>query len=192
MLFRSSSRRQISNEVGNLQSGLLKLAPERTNKFDPENTYAHMKNISFDEIQINMTLFSLTARKNVKVVNTNIRKKEVQIQRGALSIWVSCSTLKYPSGVKPTVPRVSIHIDMKVRGDIEIDCRGMRLDEFQNTAMQAIHEVLTGEIPFVTLVHGHGDGILKNWLRSYLKKEHRDLQWENIEGNDGCTKIFIN
>lgn len=186
-----NSRRQISNEVGTLQSELLKQAPERANKFDPENTYAHMRNISFEEIQINMTVFSLTARKNVKVQNLNPRKKEVQIQHGALSIWVSSSTLKYPSGAKPTTPKVSIHIDMKVRGEIEIDCRGMRLEEFQNTSMQSIHEVLTGEIPFVTIVHGHGDGVLKNWLRSHLKKEHRDLQWENIEGNDGCTKIFF-
>ena len=75
--------------------------------------------------------------------------------------------------------------------DIEIDCRGMRLDEFQKTCEQAIDEVFAGEVPFVTIIHGHGDGILKNWLRNTLRKDHKDLRWENIEGNDGCTKISL-
>ena len=129
--------------------------------------------------------------KNVKVQNVNQRKKEVQIQNGALSVWVSPETLRYPSGVKVPINRVSINIQRTVRGDIEVDCRGMRLEEFQKTAMDSIEEVISGEIPFVTIIHGHGDGVLKNWLRTYLKKEHRDLRWENIEGNDGCTKIYF-
>jgi DNA mismatch repair protein MutS2 len=99
-------------------------------------------------------------------------------------------TLRYPSGAKVPAPKVSINIQKTVRGEIEVDCRGMRLEEFQKIAEDSIDEVVTGEIPFVTIIHGHGDGVLKNWLRSYLKKEHRDLRWENIEGNDGCTKIY--
>jgi DNA mismatch repair protein MutS2 len=77
------------------------------------------------------------------------------------------------------------------RQDIEIDCRGMRLLEFQNACELSINELIAGEIPFLTVVHGHGEGVLKNWLRKHLKENHRDLRWENIEGNDGCTKIFL-
>ncbi len=149
-----------------------------------------MRPIEFEEIKTNDTVFSVVIRKNVKVLNTNPRKKEIQIQHGALSVWVSPSTLRYPSGSKPPAPKVSINIQKSVRGEIEVDCRGMRLEEFQKIAEQSIDEVITGEIPFVTIIHGHGDGVLKNWLRSYLRKEHRDLRWENIEGNDGCTKIY--
>lgn len=187
---KTANRRTLNNEIGGIQSALIKEAPEKKNKEDPENIYAHMRPIEFEEIKTNDTVFSVVIRKNVKVLNTNPRKKEIQIQHGALSVWVSPSTLRYPSGSKPPAPKVSINIQKSVRGEIEVDCRGMRLEEFQKIAEQSIDEVITGEIPFVTIIHGHGDGVLKNWLRSYLRKEHRDLRWENIEGNDGCTKIY--
>lgn len=187
---KTSNRRGLSNDIATIQSALIKEAPARKNKEDPESIYSHMRAITFEEIHPDDTVFSITIRKNVKVLNVNARKKEVQIQHGALSVWVKAETLRYPSGSKPATPRVSINIQMAVRGDIEVDCRGMRLEEFQKIAEQSIEEVITGEIPFVTIIHGHGDGVLKNWLRNFLKKEHRDLRWENIEGNDGCTKIY--
>ncbi len=186
----TTNRRGLNNEIANIQSALIKEAPEKKNKEDPDNVYAHMSPIKFEDINPDDTVFSLTAKKNVKVQNVNPRKKEVQIQHGALSVWVKPESLRYASGVKPKIPRITINVHKSVNGDIEVDCRGMRLEEFQKVAEQSIDEVITGEIPFVTIIHGHGDGVLKNWLRSYLKKEHRDLRWENIEGNDGCTKIF--
>lgn len=184
------NRRGLNNEISQIQSALIKEAPEKKHKEDPNNIYAHMAPIKFEDINTDDIVFSLTAKKNVKVQNINPRKKEVQIQHGALSVWVKPDSLRYASGVKPKVPRITINIQKSVNGDIEVDCRGMRLEEFQKICEQSIDEVITGEIPFVTIIHGHGDGILKNWLRSYLKKEHRDLRWENIEGNDGCTKIY--
>jgi DNA mismatch repair protein MutS2 len=187
---KTANRRGLNNEIANIQSALIKEKPEKKNKEDVEQIYAHMNRIQIEDIQTGMTIFSLTMRKNVKVQNVNPRKKEVQIQNGALSVWVSPETLRYASGAKPNIPRISINVQKSIRGDIEIDCRGMRLEEFQKASEQAIDEVITGEIPFVTIIHGHGDGVLKNWLRNYLRKEHRDLRWENIEGNDGCTKIF--
>ena len=187
---KTANRRTLNNEMAGIQSALIKEKLERKNKEDVEQIYAHMNRIHIEDIQAGMTVFSIVIRKNVKVQNVNLRKKEVQIQHGALSVWVSTETLRYASGSKPNTPRISINIQKTVRGDIEIDCRGMRLEEFQKVSEDAIDEVLTGEIPFVTIIHGHGDGVLKNWLRSYLKKEHHDLRWENIEGNDGCTKIF--
>ncbi|MGZ3787421.1 MAG: endonuclease MutS2 [Bacteriovorax sp.] len=183
------SSRNLSREMGIIQSSLNKEAPNRAIRTEVDEKYSHYRPISFDDVQMNMTVFSVNIKKNVKVVQLNPRKKEIQIQHGALSVWTTTESLRWPSGVKPPTPSVRIHVDRAVRGDIEIDCRGMRLDEFQKTCEQAIEEVFSGEIPFVTIIHGHGDGILKNWLRSYLKKEYRELHWENVEGNDGCTKI---
>ena len=186
-----ANKKALNNEIADIQSALIKEKPERKVHEDVEKIYSHYRHINIEDIKIGNTIFSLTIRKNVKVQNVNLRKKEVQIQNGALSVWVSPETLRYPSGVKIPKAMVSINIQRTVRGDIEVDCRGMRLEEFQKTATDSIEEVISGEIPFVTIIHGHGDGVLKNWLRSYLKKEHRDLQWENIEGNDGCTKIYF-
>jgi len=185
-----ANRRSLSNNISAIQSGLNKESPKKPHATATEAIYADFRLIHFADIQIDMTVFSVIIKKNVKVVQLNQRKKEIQIQHGALSVWVSVETLRWPSGVKPKTSNIQINIERAVRGDIEIDCRGMRLEEFQKTCEAAIDEVYSGEIPFVTIIHGHGDGILKNWLRNSLRKEHIDLRWENIEGNDGCTKIF--
>jgi DNA mismatch repair protein MutS2 len=177
------------NEIGTIQSSLNKETPSKTISLDVDPKYSHFRPISFEDIQINMTVFSVNIKKNVKVVQLNTRRKEIQIQHGALSVWVTTESIRWPSGAKPTTPSVRINIERTVKGDIEIDCRGMRLEEFQKSCEQAIDEVFSGEIPFVTIIHGHGNGILKNWLRNYLKKEYKELHFENIEGNDGCTKI---
>lgn len=184
-----ANRRALINNITTIQSGLNQEVPTKTKESDTDPKYSHFKPIHFSDIQMNMTVFSVSIKKNVKVVQLNSRKKEIQIQHGALSVWVTADSLRWPSGTKPTAPNVSIYVERNVKGDIEIDCRGMRLEEFQKTCEQAIDEVYSGEIPFVTIIHGHGDGILKNWLRTYLKRECKDLRWENIEGNDGCTKV---
>lgn len=185
-----ASRKGLNNEMGSIQSTLFREAPERKPKQDPSDVYSHLRPISFDDISPQQTLFSVALKKTVKVQQLNARKREVQIAHGPVSVWVNPETLRYPSGQKAPAPKVSVTVQREVKGDIEVDCRGMRLEEFQKICEQSIDEVVTGEIPFVTIIHGHGNGVLKNWLRSYLKKEHRDLRWENIEGNDGCTKIF--
>lgn len=178
--------------MGEVQSALNKEMPVQSSSGETDDIYSHLRPIAFEEITLNMTLFSVVVKKNIKVAQLNPRKKEVQIQHGALSVWVSPQTLRWPSGIKPvSTPKVHIHVDRTVKGELEIDCRGMRLEEFQKSCEMAIEEVYSGEIPFVTIIHGHGDGILKTWLRNHLKKEYKDLRWENIEGNDGCTKIFI-
>ncbi len=187
-----SNKKILARQTGQLQSSLNQESKSKQLSNDIEDKYSHLQFISFEDISLNMTVFSIVAKKNVKVVQINARKKEIQIQHGALSVWVAPSTLRWPSGIRAAEKSVRINVDRVVKGDIEIDCRGMRLNEFQKTCEQAIDEVYSGEIPFVTIIHGHGDGVLKNWLRSFLKQEYRDLRWENIEGNDGCTKIFFN
>jgi DNA mismatch repair protein MutS2 len=187
---KTGNRRGLNNEISFIRSALIKEAPVKKNVPELDSIYSHMREILLEDIHPEDTVFSVSIRKNVRVQNVNLRKKEIQIQHGVLSVWVKADTLRYASGVKPKYPKVSINVQMEVRGDIEIDCRGMRLEEFQKVATKSIDEVLSGEIPFVTIIHGHGDGVLKNWLRTFLKKEHNELQWENIEGNDGCTKIY--
>ncbi len=184
-----SNRRNLNNEVGQIQSTLNKEKSTRIANAAPDEKYAHYRPIAFENIHAGLIVFSLNVKKDVKVTQVNARKKEVQIQHGALSVWTTTETLRWASGVKPPLPKVNVHVNRTVKGEIEIDCRGMRLDEFQKTCEQAIEEVYNGEIPFVTIIHGHGDGVLKNWLRTYLKKEYKELHFENIEGNDGCTKI---
>jgi DNA mismatch repair protein MutS2 len=178
------------NTFYNQMAGITRELPNAKENKPFYNPYGHLSPIPLSEIQNGMTVFSLDFKKNVKVLQVNLRKKEVQIQQGALSSWVEPETLCFSSG--KAIPKVSVIIEKSSRHDIEIDCRGMRLEEFQKVSELSINELIAGDIPFLTIIHGHGDGILKNWLRKNLKENYRDLRWENIEGNDGCTKIYLN
>jgi DNA mismatch repair protein MutS2 len=67
----------------------------------------------------------------------------------------------------------------------------MRLSECQNLIENALGDLLTGDIPFMNVIHGHGDGILKNWLRDYVKKSKEFQKDMSETGNDGETRIVL-
>jgi DNA mismatch repair protein MutS2 len=171
-----------------LKSEMKNISQVSNENFSEKDPYNNLLPISIHELKVPTKLFSTHLKKQVNAIATNSKKSEIQIQHGAFTLWVKANTLRYLQGVKINNP-ITVNISRTIRGEIEIDCRGMRLDQFQKICDDAISEVYTGEIPFVTIIHGHGDGILKNWLRENLKKNHRELKWENVEGNDGCTKI---
>lgn len=187
-----TSSRQLENRVHQLKSQIINTEKPKLVPTDEQaEKYAHFKEIDLSDMQIGMQLFAMNFGKNVKVVQVNPKKKEVQVQHGPLQVWIPAINLRFPDGVKPPPKKSFVHIQRETLGKIEIDCRGMRLDDFQKICEKAVQDIYDGEVPFVNIVHGHGTGVLKNWLRDYLRREHRDLKWENIEGNDGCTKVFI-
>lgn len=185
-----TTSKNLNRDILSIQKSLKENSLPQKNDENTSAVYQHLHPISFEDISLDSVVFSLTLKKNVRVAALNLRKKEIQIQHGALSFWVAVETLRYPSGKNPP-PIIQINIEKKIRGEIEIDCRGMRLDEFQKIVADSLNEIENNEIPFITIIHGHGDGVLKNWLRAYLNKRQADFQWENINGNDGCTKIFL-
>lgn len=187
-----TSARQLENKTHQLKSQIANSEkPQLTPSSDQVEKYAHFKEINLTEIQIGIQLFAMNFGKHVKVTQVNLKKKEVQVQHGPLQVWIPAINLRYPDGFRPPAQKSFINIQRESLGKIEIDCRGMRLDDFQKICEKAVQDIYDGEVPFVTIIHGHGTGILKSWLRDFLKREHRDLKWENIEGNDGCTKISI-
>lgn len=91
---------------------------------------------------------------------------------------------------KPSVPAVSVNIEREVIGKTSVDGRGKRLEMFQNDVLAALHELLNGEIPFLDIIHGHGDGILKKWVRKHLDHD-KDFDWSPLDGNDGATRVLL-
>src|SRR5690606_8976263 len=91
---------------------------------------------------------------------------------------------------KPSIPTVSVNIEREVLGKTSVDGRGKRLEMFQNDVLAALHELLNGEIPFLDIIHGHGDGILKKWVRKHLDHD-KDFEWAPLDGNDGATRVLL-
>ncbi len=154
----------------------------------PEESTAH-GNLRAEDFKPGDLVLSLVLKKEFTVQAADSRKQEVQIAKGPIKITVPAGTLTRSKGSSSHKVTVSFH---KTRNaQVDLDVRGMRLSECQNLIETALGDLLAGDVPYINVIHGHGDGILKNWLRSYLKSS-KDFSGELPEsGNDGETKITI-
>jgi DNA mismatch repair protein MutS2 len=147
-------------------------------------------NLLIENIKPGDTVHSVILKKDFIVHSIDTRKSEVTIAKGPIKLTVPVSSLN-KSGQHHHRPSVNISIQKNNNAQFEIDARGMRLSEFQSKIDSALGDLLSGDVPFLNIIHGHGDGILKNWLRDYLKRS-KDFKGEIPEnGNDGETKITI-
>jgi DNA mismatch repair protein MutS2 len=141
-------------------------------------------------IKIGDTVFSHTLKKEFTVLNIDVRKNEVQIGKGPIKFNVPISTLG-SSKKAPLKPKVSVSFQRNTNAKFEYDVRGLRLSECQNLIESALGDLLTGDVPFISVIHGHGDGVLKNWLRDYVKKSREFTVDQSESGNDGETRIVL-
>jgi DNA mismatch repair protein MutS2 len=146
--------------------------------------------LMISDISIGDTVYSMTFKKEFTVLNLDSRKNEVQIGKGPIKINVPISTLGN-SKRAPHRPKVNVSYHKQTDAQFEYDVRGMRLSECQNLIENALGDLLTDDIPFMNVIHGHGDGILKNWLRDYIKKSKEFQQDTSESGNDGETRIVL-
>lgn len=132
--------------------------------------------------------FCSLTKSNVEVLT--IKKSQAQVLNKSFRIWVPIDSFFTPNQVSPAKKHHStVTIARKPHGSIDFNARGMRLEAFQAQFYKHLEDLYCGDIPYLNVIHGHGDGVLKSWLRSYLKSEN--LQWKTPDGNDGITIIYL-
>lgn len=119
-----------------------------------------------------------------------VKGEKVYIDFNGLKSWVSTSDLLLDAQTGLSSKKVSVHYEKSSVGHTSIDARGWRLDIFQKTVTESLLELLNGEIPYLDIVHGHGEGVLKKWIRTHLKSEP-DFEWSPQDGNDGVTRVTV-
>lgn len=150
----------------------------------------HEGDVDINQLKSGDTVFSIPLKKEFTVLAIDLRKQEVQIGKGPIKFHVPVSTLS-KSSKAPLRPKVSVSFERNTNAKFEYDVRGLRLSECQSIIEGALGDLLAGDIPFVNVIHGHGDGILKGWLRDYMKKS-KEFEMDKAEsGNDGETRIKL-
>jgi DNA mismatch repair protein MutS2 len=135
-------------------------------------------------------VYSFILKKEFTVQKIDGRRNEITIAKGPIKLTVPLHTLG-TSKRSPHHHKVSVSFVKTSVSPLEVDVRGMRLSEFQNLIEKALGDLLSGDVPYLNIIHGHGDGVLKKWLRDYLRRS-RDFQMAEAEtGNDGETKIIL-
>jgi len=172
-----------------LQSSIHKHSPKNLISSNPEPQKL-TTNLKMTDLKLGDTVFSIEFKKSFTVLSLDFKKNEVVIGKGNFKLSVPVNKLEITKH-KTSTSEVSVSFNRSSHAIIEIDGRGMRLPDFQHQVEKAIGDLLSGDIPFLSIIHGHGDGILKNWLRIFLKNSP-DLIGETPEnGNDGETKISL-
>jgi len=140
------------------------------------------------QLTIGCSYFCSTFNQDVSL--KDLKGKSAIVTKGALRITVPTDTL-YTSVNKQYLKEVKVFVHSNSEGKLEYDCRGMRLSEFQSLVESTIYELESGNVPFLNFIHGHGEGILKKWLRKYIKNNKGICQDMNENTNDGETRIVL-
>ncbi len=141
-------------------------------------------------IEPNRNYYATTLKKIVAVDSCDQRKKMAEIVFQNKKIYLPFDSLReIPDRKQNRATKVIVEVtrdseDIKFR----FDCRGMRLEEFQTLIDKAITDLATDKIPYLEIIHGHGGGTLKKWIRNHLR-EHPEFYWERSD-DDGVTRIF--
>lgn len=160
-------------------------------KDDPVTEASETGNLTLADIAPGDTVHSIPMKKDFTVVSLDVRKSEVLISKGAIKISVPVATLRSTKRRSSSPATVSVSLQKSPDARLEYDVRGMRLSEFQTVIDRALGDLLSGDVPYLNVIHGHGDGVLKKWLRETLRRS-KDFQIAASEsGNDGETKIIL-
>lgn len=181
-----SKIRKIEDRAHSLKSQLPGAQLEETPE-DPQES----GNLSLGDLSPGDTVLSIPMKKEFTVVSLDARKSEVLISKGAFKLSVPVSTLKQTKGQKKIKNQVHVSLNKTIDSQVEYDVRGMRLSEFQSVIDKALGHLLSGDVPYLNVIHGHGDGILKKWLRETLKNSRDFTAGPPESGNDGETKITL-
>lgn len=168
-----------------LKQQLAKLSPQSQPVIDE----TPRGQLDISSLEIGDTVYSYVIKKDVLVHAIDLKRKEVTVAKGPIKLKVPVSTLRQ-SQHKP-INRVQVSFEKSHNPKFELDVRGMRLSEFQSLIELSLGDLLTGDIPFLNIIHGHGDGVLKKWLRDYIRRS-KDFEGGSPDnGNDGETRITL-
>jgi len=173
------------------KSHLLKRKIQKISGYDePTEDNVGEGDIDINLLKVGDTVFSLTLKKDFSVISIDTKKEMIQIGKGAIKFLVPLKTLA-SSKKSPLRAKVSVSVQKNTNARFEYDVRGLRLSECQNLIESSLGDLLTGDVPFINVIHGHGDGVLKNWLRDYVKKSKDFIVDQSESGNDGETRIVL-
>lgn len=120
--------------------------------------------------------------------------REVMVQLGAIKMKIDVRKL-LPTNLKPTAPtnnRHKVSLNKTMGAKTEISLRNMRAEIAMQELERFIDDAILGNVPFVRIVHGKGEGILRQLTQEFLKK-HRDVKsyrdGDATEGGQGVTIV---
>ena len=133
----------------------------------------------------------------------SVSKNDITVAFGQITSIVKANRLEPAEAVKVQDVRTATYVSKQTHDDIynrklafkpDIDVRGMRGDEAIQTVMHFIDDATLIGMSRVRILHGTGNGILRNLIRQYLHTVPavKDYHDEHIQfGGHGITVVDI-
>ena len=133
----------------------------------------------------------------------SVNKNDITVAFGQITTSVKANRLEPAEPVKVQDVRTATYVSKQTHDDIynrklafkpDIDVRGMRGDEAIQTVMHFIDDATLIGMSRVRILHGTGNGILRNLIRQYLHTVPavKDYHDEHIQfGGHGITVVDI-
>ena len=133
----------------------------------------------------------------------SVNKNDITVAFGQITTAVKANRLEPAEPVKVQDVRTATYVSKQTHDDIynrklafkpDIDVRGMRGDEAIQTVMHFIDDATLIGMSRVRILHGTGNGILRNLIRQYLHTVPavKDYHDEHIQfGGHGITVVDI-
>ncbi len=191
----STIKKGPQQELSNLQRSLIE---EKSQLQETDPIQEHQVNFSSEsllaqDIKVGQIYFALSLGKTVEIQAVDTRKNIATVLYQSKRVKIGTENLRQLSNSSAKVRKKNHFIFNRIELPdyrLEIDCRGTKAEDFIAIISPYLAQLENEEIPYFSIIHGHGDGILKRTLRNLLATKHH-LRWENDQGNDGVTRIYL-
>ena len=126
-----------------------------------------------------------------------IQKNKAIVQMGILKMTVKLRDLVHTKAPLEVQKKKSVQMDMVTKSakfESKIDIRGMRLQEALQVLEDFMDQALMTSVRHLEIIHGKGNGILRNAVRNKLREYDAPMNVrhpEQEQGGDGVTLIEI-
>jgi DNA mismatch repair protein MutS2 len=143
-------------------------------------------------LEVGQFYFATTLQKDVELIK--LSGNTATVKAGPMVLRLDKSNLRMPQKFHAKKQdSVTVNIFKSTHTPMTLDARGKRLDEFQSQVEYALMDLAAGEIPSLEIIHGHGEGVLKQWLRQYLQQQKNTFSYTIPEhSGDGSTLVTVN
>ena len=128
------------------------------------------------------------------VLSTADAKGDVQVQAGILKLSVKLSDLRRIEDEQPKQGKSKITAAMDRRVGLELDIRGMLVDEALAVVDRYLDDAFLSGLSEVNIIHGKGTGALRTGVQDYLRRHPRVKSFRigNYgEGDAGVTVVTL-
>lgn len=178
-------------KVDDVFSGLSKNLNPDSDAIESESSEMFENTLAIHQLRPGNIYYNVFLKKEVQLQSIDWRRKQAIVTKGALTVNVPLNSFQKGVTTVNSFQQIRISVTRNSERPFILDCRGMRLEEFQHQVEKGLADLLAGDSKKLNIIHGHGDGVLKSWLRSKISKS-KDFKWNVPEsGNDGETEIEL-